>query len=444
VPFTKVLSHGDEIRPLSIVVAISSGLALWHAKRIAPKVPPLLTALAVGTLVYYALHLLGFGSRLGPTLGAAPTFAEVALAAPPALLDLVRHPKFLELAPAILTSALSLALVASIDALLCSRLLGMQSSDRQLAHLGLGNVAAALFGGITSGFNLGPTNVNRGFGGKSHVSVLVNAGVTFLTLIALLPVIAHFPRAVLSGAIVVIAIQALDPWTIKTVRQLATRDVLDWKRASIDLGVSVGVAVLAIATDIVIAVMAGLVIAIAFFLVRMSRSIIRTSRRAEMLRSRRVRDPGSMAILGEHGGRIVVVELEGAMFFGTAERLVDHVDAELARPTSIVILDFKRVTEVDVTGARILTQLADRLAKKNAQLALSSLSGPAMIGRALLDMGVIEALGVERSFADRDQALEWAEDRVLAENGGVERRSDEIAPRAWISSRISRRPSAKR
>jgi anti-anti-sigma factor len=266
--------------------------------------------------------------------------------------------------------------------------------------------------------------VNRGFGGKSHVSVLVNAAVTFLTLIALLPVIAHFPRAVLSGAIVVIAIQALDPWTIKTVRQLAARDVLDWKRAAIDLGVSLGVAVLAIVTDIVIAVMAGLVIAIGFFLVRMSRSIIRTSRRAEMLRSRRVRDPASMAILAEHGSRIVVVELEGAMFFGTAERLVDHVDAELARPTSVVILDFKRVTEVDVTGARILTQLADRLSKKNAQLALSSLSGPAMIGRALLDMGVIEALGVERSFPDRDQALEWAEDRVIAEKrrrGGPQR-----------------------
>jgi anti-anti-sigma factor len=410
------------------VVALSAGLALWHAKRIAPKVPPLVTGLAVGTIVYYTLHAVGSSSSLGPTLGAAPSFAHIALATPPALADLVRHPKFAELAPAILTSALSLALVASIDALLCSRLLSAASGDRQLVRLGLGNMAAGALGGVTSGFNLGPSLANRAFGGRTRASVLVNAGITLLTLVALLPVVAYLPRAVLSGTIVVIAIQAFDSWTIQTARRIAARDVLDWKRAGIDLGVSLVVALLAIVADIVIAVMAGLVIAIGFFLVRMSRSVIRTTRRGDLVRSRRVRDPRSMALLAEHGGRIVIVELEGAMFFGTAERLADHVEVELARPTSVVVLDFRRVTEVDVTGARILVEVADRVSKNSAQLALSSLSGPAMIGRALLDMGVIEALGVDHSFPDRDQALEWAEDRIIAEEGGPEPPTDEIPP----------------
>jgi len=116
------------------------------------------------------------------------------------------------------------------------------------------------------------------------------------------------------------------------------------------------------------------------------------------------------------------------MFFGTAEALVEHVQKELTRPTSALILDFRRVTEVDVTGARILVQLGDRVSKHGAQLALSSLSGPAMIGRALLDMGVIEALGVERSFPDRDQALEWAEDHVITEQGGPQPAAEEISP----------------
>jgi anti-anti-sigma factor len=126
-----------------------------------------------------------------------------------------------------------------------------------------------------------------------------------------------------------------------------------------------------------------------------------------------------MALLAEHGAAIVIVELEGAMFFGTAEQLVAHVDKELERPTMVLILDFRRVTEVDITGARILTQLAERVSRKGALLALSSLSGPAQIGRTLLDMGVIEALGIERSFPDRDHALEWAEDHVIAQTGGA-------------------------
>jgi hypothetical protein len=136
-------------------------------------------------------------------------------------------------------------------------------------------MAAACVGGVTSGFNLGPSLANRAFGGRTRVSVLVNAGVTLVTLLALLPLVGYLPRAALSGTIIVIAIQAIDPWTKQTIRQLVTRDVLDWKRASIDLAVSLLVLVLAVVADIVVAVMAGLVIAIGFFLVRMSRSIVR-------------------------------------------------------------------------------------------------------------------------------------------------------------------------
>ncbi len=420
VPFTKVLGHLGEVRPLSIVVALSAGFALWHAKRIAPKVPPVLTGLAVGTAVHYALYAAGFSAGLGTILGTAPTFDEVALSIPPALLDLARHPQFTELLPAILTSALSLALVASLDALLCGRLLGAHGGDRQLVRLGLGNMAAACAGGITSGFNLGSTLVNRAFGGRTRVSVLINAALTLLTLVALMPLVAYLPRAVLSGAIVVIAIQHVDRWTVQTIRQLASRDVLDWKRASIDLAVSLVVAVLAIVADIVVAVMAGLVIAIGFFLVRMSRSIVRSSRRGNTVRSRRIRNPRVMQLLAENDGRIVMIELEGAMFFGTADQLLAHAEAELMRPTSALILDFRRVTEVDITGARILVQLAERVSKKGAQLALSSLSGSAMIGRALLDMGVIESLGAEHTFPGRDEALEWAEDLLIAERGGAQ------------------------
>jgi MFS superfamily sulfate permease-like transporter len=426
VPFTKVLSYLHEVRPLAIVVALSAALAMWNAKRITTKVPALLVGLAVGTVVHYALYAVGLSERLGTTLGAAPPFMDIALSTPRALTELVRHPGFADLVPAIFTSALSLAVVASIDALLCGRLLAAASGNTQLVRLGAGNVTAACFGGITSGFNLGPSLANRAFGGTTRASVLVNAAITLVTLAALMPLVAWLPRAVLSGAIVVIAIQALDAWTLKTTRQLLSRDVVDWKRASIDLAVSLLVAVLAIVADIVVAVMVGLMIAIGFFLVRMSRSIVRTSRRGDMLRSRRVRDPRATELLADQGKRIVVIELEGAVFFGTAEKLVAHVDAELARPTSIVILDFRRVTEVDVTGARILVQLGERLAKKGTQLALSSMAGPAHIERALTDMGVIDALGIDRSFEDRDRALEWAEDQLIAQRGGERRDAGEI------------------
>src|SRR6185369_10857258 len=320
----KVLAHLDEARPLSPLVALVTALAMWHAKRFAPKVPPLLTGLAAGTVLSYGFSAVGLAASLGTALGAAPHSWDVATATPAAMLELARHPQLGDILPTLATSALSLALVASIDALLCARLLAMPGGDGQLVRLGLGNMAAACAGGITSGFNLGPSLANRAFGGRTRTSVLVNAGVTLLTLAAAMPLVAHLPRAVLSGAIVVIAIQAIDPWTVKAIRQLAARDVIDWKRAAGDVAVSLLVAALAIVADIVIAVMVGLTLAIGFFLVRISRPIVRRSRRGDAVRSRRMRDPRLMELLAEHGGRIVMIELEGAMFFGTAEPLVAH------------------------------------------------------------------------------------------------------------------------
>ena len=42
-------------------------------------------------------------------------------------------------------------------------------------RLGIGNLAAACTGGITGGINIGASVTNRTFGGRSRLSVLVNA-----------------------------------------------------------------------------------------------------------------------------------------------------------------------------------------------------------------------------------------------------------------------------
>ena len=52
--------------------------------------------------------------------------------------------------------------------------------DRLLVRLGIANAISASFGGVTSGINIGPSLVNRGFGAKSFVSVLVNAAVLLM------------------------------------------------------------------------------------------------------------------------------------------------------------------------------------------------------------------------------------------------------------------------
>jgi anti-anti-sigma factor len=416
-PIFELANHLAATKPLNVLVALLTFAAMWHAKKFAPKVPPVVSGLAAGTAAYYVLVLAGFAADLGPVMGATPV-AHLSPSNLPDFIDLVRDPGVLEVAPAILSGALGLAIIASVDALLCARLLQTSTgtrrdTDRQLVRLGLGNMLSASCGGITSGINIGPSLANRAYGARTPLSVLVNAAVVLLTLIALLPLIAHLPRVVLSGVILVIAVQHIDPWTIELVKRLFAPDVANRPRVVLELFVIVLVATVSIAMNIVIAVFIGIVVAILFFLLRMSRSVIRRAYRCDGVHSRRTRTPQQAALLTRHGGRILVVELEGALFFGTADSLEQEIEAALQETTSYLILDLKRVTEIDSTGARLILKIHDRLTRNGQHFVIAHLEEHSPLERFLRDMGVTAAVSRGRIFLDTDHAIEWAEDKLI-------------------------------
>jgi anti-anti-sigma factor len=416
-PVTQLTQHLGTTKPLSVLVALLTCVAMWNAKKFAPKVPPLIVGLATGTAAYYALVLAGYSAGLGPVMGATPV-AHLSPSNLPDFIDLARDPGVLEVVPTIISGALGLAVIASVDALLCARLLQTPSrarrdADRQLVRLGIGNMLSASCGGITSGINIGPSLANRAYGARTPLSVLVNATVVLLTLVALLPLVAYLPRVALSGVIMVIAIQHIDPWTLQLLRRLGSGEVANRTRIVIELFVIALVAVVSIAANIVIAVFTGIVVAILFFLLRMSRSLVRRAYRCDDVHSRRTRAPQLTALINEHGGKILVMELEGALFFGTADSLEHEIEAALHEPTSHLILDLHRVTEIDSTGARLILRLHDKLTKDGQSLLLAHLHEHTPMERFLHDLGVTAAVTRARIFADTDHAIEWAEDNII-------------------------------
>ena len=405
-------------KPLSVAVALVTMLAMWRARRVTASIPPLVAGLLAGTAAYHALSLLGFSSQLGLVIGSTPaaTLGPWNLLAFAAL---IRQPRFPEIVPTIVMGALGLAIIASIDALLCAQLLSRPGdrrpgSNRQLVRLGLGNMAAASAGGITSGVNLGPSLINRAYGARTSLSVLVNAGAVLATTVLLLPVLAYLPRAALSAVIMVVAIQHVDPSTIHLVKRLSSGRVANRASLTLDLVVIVLVAALSIVLDIVLAVFVGIGIAIVLFILRMSRSLIRRTYRGDTVPSRRARNARQRAILAEHGRRIHVLELEGAIFFGTVERLADAIERAVADGARFLILDLGRVTDVDMTGGRLLSQIHADLATRGHHLLLASLKEHTHWGRMLRDLGVTTAEAGDRPFPDSDRAIEWAEDQVIA------------------------------
>ena len=420
-PFTQALKDVMHARPLSILIAAVAIAAMWNSRRFLPKVPPLLVGLAAGTVLYYALGLAGLGTHLGPTIGSVP-FNSFKLPNFPHFLDLARAPGALSLVPTIVAGALALAIIASIDAFLCARLLAKPGDpkidgDRLLLRLGVANTLAAGLGGITGGLNVGPSRDNREFGGRTPKSAMVNAAVLLVTLVLLFPVLSYLPCVALSAVIMVLAIEHIDPWTVQLAKRAVLRSAS--RKAMLDLAVIVLVAVLSVAVDIVLAVLLGVAIAALLFLVRMSRSVIRRSYRCTGVRSRRARPVPEMEALARSGSRILAFELQGALFFGSVEKLAGEIAAQSAQDTRDVILDLRRITEIDSTGARILLDINTELGTRGIRLLLSAAQPSEPAAQQLAESGVLDAIGKDRVFRDLDRAIEWAEDDLLSAESGA-------------------------
>jgi CRP-like cAMP-binding protein/anti-anti-sigma regulatory factor len=221
------------------------------------------------------------------------------------------------------------------------------------------------------------------------------------------------PRVVIAAMLVAVAIQLVDRWTIQIVKKLVARDFAAAQSVLIDLLIIMIVAVVAIALDIVVAVVIGFAVTILFFLFRMSKSVIRRAYRCDEVHSRKTREPALMDVLAAHGAAILVLELEGPIFFGTAENLAAYIESAGSAHASYVILDLKRVNEIDSTGAKTLLSAHDRLTREGKYLLLSSVPEEPPIANFLNDMGVAAALTRSRIFADVDRAIEWAEEHLI-------------------------------
>jgi SulP family sulfate permease len=117
--------------------------------------------------------------------------------------------------------------------------------------------------------------------------------------------------------------------------------------------------------------------------------------------------------------RIRVIELEGALFFGSAERLSERVEP-LAGAADAVVLDFRRVTVIDATGALLIESIARRLATRGTMVLLAGVTPQGRHGATLVAHDTFRDAASRLWFRDSDQAVEWAERAILEARGHTE------------------------
>ncbi len=103
---------------------------------------------------------------------------------------------------------------------------------------------------------------------------------------------------------------------------------------------------------------------------------------------------------------VVICRFKAPLYYGNAEFFMDEV-LSIVRSSPLrfrwFILRFDSINAVDYIGAKMLTELADRLQKEQVALVFAELSTD--LRRFLFDSDVLEAVGLNKVFASVDAAL---------------------------------------
>lgn len=404
--------HAGGWQPWTLLVGGAGVVAIVAARGLgAPSIAPL-AGIVVATGTYYGLRFAGI-QALGPVIGSLPSVADLAGVwhwSLPANAGTVTWPVL-----PLVSGALSMALVGCVLTLMAAKAMEESPLTRSDAnHLlrgqGVANIAGALVGGVPIAGSLVQSHAMQRAGGRGRMASVVASVLLAVGVLAAHDAIAGIPLVALASVMLVIGWDTFDRDTLMLLRDLARPGAHRLSRAQ-DLLVIVVVAAASLLVDVVVGVVTGIIVAAVQFAVASSADVVRRHSSGAFRRSLHKRSEFESRRLDHAGAQTAVFELQGALFFGTAESLADDVmrNAATAR---YAIFDLARVHTVDATGAHLLAALRRHLRAHGGELLLSGCRERTPVRAALSVPGDDDPFAW---FPDTDRALEWTESRLLAE-----------------------------
>ena len=214
----------------------------------------------------------------------------------------------------------------------------------------------------------------------------------------------YVPQFVVGGVLLFIGADFLYEW-LWHARARMTR---------LDYAIMLGIVVIVATVGFLTGAAAGLVAAIALFVYRYSRTdVVRHQLTAEEHQSNIERPLEHSDLIREEGRSVFVLELQGFIFFGTADRVFDHFKLRLDSTGELrfVVFDFRGVTGIDSSAVALFERMALLARDREVTILLSALSP---VHHAQFS-SLIHHYDVVREEPNLDHAMAWCEDRILEE-----------------------------
>lgn len=344
---------------------LSLGLVLLTPK-LFKRIPGPLVAMVVATALQSYFHFKNVA-----TLGSA--FGGIPQELPHFQLPTFAFNQLLNLIGAAFTIALLGAIESLLSATAADGMAGTRhDSNQELIGQGLANLVAPLFGGFAATGAIARTATNVRNGGNSPIAAIIHSVLLILVIVLFAPLAANIPLCALAAILFVVAYNMSDiPHFTHIIKHAPKYDII----------VLLTTFLLTVFTNLVVAVNIGVIMAMLFFIRRMTQSVkVSQQTYAELqteLNSSGFRDmPGNM----------LVYAIQGPFFFGVAEKIERALRVTQAEPSTI-IFRLKDVPFIDMTGLETFSELIREYRKKNCDVYLCEAN--AMITKKLAKVGLL-------------------------------------------------------
>ncbi len=356
-------------------------------RKYAPRLPAVLTAVAVTTFISWAFK---FEQAGGAVVGAIPQGIPL--------------PKLPDFNVSVMLKmsgvAVAISLIGFMEAISIAKAMAAQTRQRldpnqELVGQGLANITSSLFQGYAVSGSFSRSAVNISAGAVTGFSSVITGAVVGITLLALTPLLYHLPQAALAAVIIMAVVNLVKIEPIKHAWKVQVHDGV--------VAIITFVLTLVLAPHLEWGIIVGVVLSLGLY-------IFRTMRPRVVVLSRHkdgtLRDAHIMIL--PTCSNISVLRFDGELFFANTGYFENKVLERVASKPELkfVILDAESINGIDATGEEMLRQLVHRLDSAGVQLIFARAKRQIM--DAFEDAGFFRLVSKDYFFRTRTRALQYA------------------------------------
>ena len=279
--------------------------------------------------------------------------------------------------------------------------------DKELRLTGYGNILAGFAGTPPGYITLSETSMAYNIGARTRLSNIIVALLCGITLIFGAKVISVFPKVILGGLLLNLGLDFLVEWLVDTWKRLQKMDYL------VIVLILVVIATVGFLEGIVI----GLLMSIALFVIKYSKvEVIKYELSGKTYSSNVGRSDQMKKILEENGDKIFILPLQGFVFFGTANQILERVqqrfESDPIIDMSFLVFDFRQVTGVDSSAVNSFNKLQIMAEKNEFRVLLCGMSDDVR-DQFETENIISEDSDIFNAFDDLDHGLEWCEESII-------------------------------